>query len=124
MAKKNTTEEPIINETPIDDEDFFDDSPVIVEMTDEEGNVYHYAEELVIPIGDDNFAILVEIREHEHGEDCDCGDECDCEAGDVVIAKIVIDENGDEEYVEPTDEEFDKVNEVYEQIMYESEEDE
>ncbi len=118
MAKKNTTEEPVINETPIDDEDFFDDEPIIVEMTDEDGNVYHYAEELVIPIGDDNFAILVELHEHADGE------ECDCEEGDVVIAKIVIDENGEEEYVEPTDEEFDKVNEVYEQIMYEAEEDE
>ena len=127
MAKKNTTEEMI--ETPIiDEEDFDDEEGIIVEMSDEEGNVYYYSEEMVIPIGDDNFAILVEIpneeHHHAHGEGCDCGGDCDCGEGDVIIAKIIINEDGEEEYIEPTDEEFDKVQEVYDQILYESDEEE
>ena len=115
-----------------DNEEFFDeDEDIIVEMTDEEGNVYYYSEEMIIPVGDDRFAILVEVHEHEDGEEehehhchCgECGDECECGEGDVIIAKIVLNEDGEEEYIEPTDEEFEAVQNAYEQLMYEADED-
>ena len=89
---------------------------LIVEMTDEEGNVYLYEEEMIIPIDDKKFALLValpydteEDEGHHHDHGCDCG----CEEEDVIIAKIVTNEDGEEEYIEPTDEEFEMVRNAY-----------
>lgn len=99
-----------------------DDDPIVV-MTDEEGNEYYYAEEMIIPVGEDKFALLISIEneehEHEHHEHgCDCG----CEDADVIIAKIVVNEDGEEEYVEPTDEEFEAVQAAYDALMDDEEE--
>ena len=120
MAKKNQQEE------------FFDEEnleeDIIVEMTDDEGNVYYYSEEMIIPVGEERFAILVgvpdENEEHEHHH-CECGNEdCDCGDDDVIIAKIILNEDGEEEYIEPTDEEFEAVQDAYEKLMYEADEEE
>ena len=61
------------------DNEIMEDDELIVVMTDEEGNEYYYREELIIPVGDQRFALLVEIQE----EDCEegCGDGCDCGCG-------------------------------------------
>ena len=107
------------------EEDFMDED-VLVEMSDDEGNVYYYAEEMIIPVNGENFAILVAVHdedEDEHEHHCHChedGGECDCDDDEVIIAKIVLNADGEEEYVEPTDEEFDAVQEAYERLMYES----
>lgn len=111
--------EKILNEEEFDEE--FGD--VVVEMTDEEGNSYFYTEEMIIPVGNDKYALLVEVTEHDHEhcdhehkhdhEHCDCG----CDEGDVIIAKIVQDENGEDIYVEPTDEEFELVQKAYEELI-------
>ena len=97
------------------------DNDFLIEMTDDEGNVFHYVEEMIIPVDGENFALLVEVKdgEHVHGANCDCGCDCDCgcEDDDVIIAKIVVNENGEEEYIEPTDEEFEKVQEAYEKLL-------
>ena len=100
------------------DKEILDDD-ILVEMTDEDGNVFYYIEEMIIPVDGETFALLVEIKDedHEHGEGCDCG----CEEDDVIIAKIIINEDGQEEYVEPTDEEFEKVQEAYEKLLDEEE---
>ena len=94
----------------LDEEDF------VVEMTDENGNSYYYVEEMIIPVDGERYALLVAVdpdgEEHIHDEDCDC-----CDSDDVIIAKIILNENGEEEYIEPTDEEFEKVQEAYEQMM-------
>ena len=98
-------------------EEDFQDEDIVVEMTDEEGNVFYYSEEMIIPVGDENFALLVAIHddeeEHFHDEDCDCGDE-------VIIAKIILDEDGQEIYVEPTDEEFERVSKAYDELTGEN----
>ena len=98
-------------------EEFEDD--VLIEMTDEEGNVFYYVQEMIIPVDGENYALLVEVKddEHEHGAGCDCG----CEDDDVIIAKIVVNANGEEEYIEPTDAEFEKVQEAYERLLDEEE---
>ena len=102
------------------DEDF------LVEMTDEDGNVFYYVEEMIIPVDGVNFALLVEWHgdhdhcDHEHGDDCGCGCDCDCD-DDVIIAKIVPGADGQDEYVEPTDEEFEKVQAAYEKLLDEAE---
>ena len=97
-------------------EENFDDD-VLIEMTDEEGNVFYYVEEMIIPVGNEKFALLVEVKDDEHEEGCDCG----CCDDDVIIAKIVVNEDGQEEYVEPTDEEFERVQEAYEKLLDEEE---
>ena len=95
------------------------DDDFLVEMTDEEGNVFYYVEEMIIPVDGVNFALLVAVKdEHDHGADCDCG----CDDDDVIIAKIVMGADGQEEYVEPTDEEFDKVQAAYEKLLDEDDE--
>lgn len=97
------------------------DNDVLIEMTDEEGNVFYYVQEMIIPVGDENFAMLVEVKDDdEHEHDCECGCDCDCDDG-VIIAKIIINEDGEEEFIEPTDEEFERVQEAYEKILDEEE---
>lgn len=90
------------------------DDDFLIEMTDEDGNVFYYVEEMIIPVDGENFALLVEVTDDEHDDDCDCED-------DVIIAKIVTGEDGQDEYVEPTDEEFAKVQAAYERLLDEEE---
>ena len=109
------------NEEVFNAEEFADDD-IIVEMTDEDGKTYYYVEEMIIPVGKDKFALLVELKdedehEHKHGAGCDCG----CDDDDVIIAKIVTNDAGEDEYVEPTDAEFEAVQEAYEKLLDEAE---
>ena len=96
-----------------------EDEEQIIEMSDDEGNVYYYREEMVLPVDGKNFAFLVPL------DDCGCDDEeCSCHDAeeaeenepDVFIARIDFDENGEPIYVDPTEEEFDAVKAAYEQI--------
>lgn len=127
IVKESATVEVDVDEEDIDEENFNEEDfeDIIVEMQDEEGNSYYYVEQMVIPVGDERFALLVEVPdhdeeccgEHHHHEGCDCG----CEEGDVIIAKIVTDENGEDIYIEPTDEEFDAVQKAYDELIEEDE---
>jgi uncharacterized protein YrzB (UPF0473 family) len=97
------------------------DEELVVVMTDEEGNEYYYREEMIVPVGDKEYAILIPIEEEE---DCECHDAgCGCSEDevDVYIARIDTDENGEEIYVDPTDEEFEEVRKAYEELMVEEE---
>ncbi len=104
--------------------DEFLEDDVLIEMTDEDGNVFYYVEEMIIPVDGVNFALLVEWHgdhdhcDHEHGDGCGC--DCDCD-DDVIIAKIVTGADGQDEYIEPTDEEFEKVQAAYEKLLDEEE---
>lgn len=95
-----------------------DTEGTVVVITDEEGNEYNYVEEMVFDAGRDKDAILVSIDGdeececHEHDEECGCEEEVD-----VILAKIVKDENGEVEYIEPTDEEFEIAQQAYEELM-------
>lgn len=99
-----------------DDFDEFDEDSVVV-MTDEEGNEYYYREDMIIPVGDKRYAILIPIDIDDcEDESCDCHGHDDDEI-DVFIARIDVDENGEEVYVDPTDEEFEEVRKAYEELM-------
>jgi len=91
-----------------------EDQQAVIMVTDEQGNESYYLEEMVIPMDHKNFAMLTELgkdgEEPEDGED------------NVIIARIEFNENGDPIYLDPTDEEFEKVKAAYEQIMDELEE--
>ena len=101
--------------------DLEDDESIVV-MTDEEGNEYYYYEEMVIPIDGKNYAILVPMDIDEDECSCGCGESHDSavEDIDIFIARIDI-EDGEEVYVDPTDEEFEQVKTAYEEIMSEEE---
>lgn len=100
-----------------DDMEEFEEEPIVV-MTDEEGNEFYYREEVIIPVGDKRFAILVPIN---IDESCDCGESsCGCaedDETDVYIARIDVDESGEEIYVDPSDEEFEEVRQAYEELV-------
>lgn len=97
-----------------------EDEELVVVMTDEEGNEYYYREELIIPVGEDKFALLVGIHDDCEDEACECGCSCEDEE-DVFIAKIIVNEQGEEEYVDPTDEEFAAVEKAYNELIDEEE---
>ena len=104
-----------------DKENDVQDDGVVVVMTDDEGNEYYYEEEMIIPVGEEKYALLVGIHnedeDHEHSCGCGCG--CDDEDEDVLIAKIVMNDEGEEEYIEPTDEEFDAANSAFDELFSE-----
>lgn len=85
---------------------------IIVEFTDEEGNTYEYVQDCVVTVDGEDFACLISVDEIESGAD----------EVDIVISKIVQDANGEDEYIEPTDEEFAKVMEVYEEMEQDEDE--
>jgi uncharacterized protein YrzB (UPF0473 family) len=97
------------------------DEELVVVMTDEEGNEYYYREEVIIPVGEKNYAILIPIEIDEENEGgCEEGCSCCDEEVDVYIARIDTDENGEEIYVDPTDEEFEEVRKTYEELVSET----
>ncbi len=108
-----------------DKENDVQDDGVVVVMTDDEGNEYYYEEEMIIPVGEEKYALLVGIHneddEHDEHEHCGCGCGCEDEDEDVLIAKIVKNDEGEEEYIEPTDEEFEAVQKAYDALVEESE---
>lgn len=104
-----------------------EDDEIIVVMTDDEGNEYYYRQEMILPVNGENFALLVptasdeEVEQnHEHGDGCGCGCEDEDEA---FFAKIVPGEDGEDEYIEPTDEEFDAVCAAYDALVDEEDKD-
>lgn len=99
--------------------------PVIV-VTDEEGNEEYYIEEEVFSVGEDKYAILVPMGQCGGCDDAECGD-CTLDASEddedeAIIAKIILDENGEEVYCEPSDEEFELARQAYDKLLEEEEE--
>lgn len=102
--------------------EMMDEEEQIVVMSDDEGNEYYYREEMIIPLGDKNFSLLVPIDECEcDEEECECHDE-ESDEPDVFIARIDFDEEGEAVYLDPTEEEFEAVKEAYEKMLSSSEE--
>ena len=80
------------------------ETPVIVSITDTEGNVRDYVQDTVIPFAGEQFAVLVSIPEREDSE----------EEPEILLAKITEGEDGEAEYIPQTDEEYDAVADIYE----------
>ena len=78
-------------------------------------------EELILQVNGEKYALLVptvsdeeaEEGEHHHEDGCGCEDEEDA----AFFAKIVLDENGEEAYIELTDEEFEAVCAAYDELL-------
>ncbi len=78
----------------------------VVTMTDPDGNETEFAEDVVIPYDGKQFAALVRIPMSEADE----------EEPDIILARMETDETGEIAYVPPTDEEFDAVSQIYENM--------
>ncbi len=78
----------------------------VVTMTDSEGNETEFVEDVVIPYAGKQFAALVRIPASAEDE----------EEPDIILARMETDESGEIAYVPPTDEEFDAVSEIYENM--------
>ena len=104
-------------------EDMMNEDDIVVVMTDEAGNEYYYREEMIIPVEDEKYALLVGIHDEaeEHAHTCGCGWEDGGE--EVMVAQIVWEGDGEDEYVEPTDEEFEAVQQAYNALVDEAEKD-
>ena len=105
-------------------EEQMEDDEVIVVMTDDEGNEYYYAQELILQVDGDKYALLVPTCADDEEEDCHCHEHEheDDDEDAAFFAKIVLDESGEEEYITPTDEEFEAVVAAYEALMEEEDE--
>ena len=110
-------------EMPMNEEQLGDDE-IIVVMTDNEGNEYYYVQELILEVQGDKYALLVPTCEEDDEEGhCHCHDHNHEEDDEdsAFFAKMVLDESGEEAYIEPTDEEFEAVLAAYEALMDEEE---
>lgn len=79
------------------------EEPIVITITGPDGDERDYAQDVVIPFAGKEFAVLVSIPESDG----------DTEEPDIILARIDKDENGELEYVPPTDEEYDAVADIY-----------
>ncbi len=93
------------------------DEDVVVVIEGENGAESYYREEMIIPVGDSRFAVLVSLSASSEEDLADAEEE-----DEAIIAKIVTDENGEDIYVDPSDEEFEAVRSAYD-LLDESGED-
>lgn len=85
----------------------------IVEIIDNEGNKTYFIEEMLLPVGDKTFSILVEAKADEDVEDEEDEEE------NVIVAKVEFDKDGEPMYLDPTDEEYEQFKAAYEQMLEE-----
>ncbi len=78
----------------------------VVTLTAPDGTETEFAEDVIIPFNGKQFAALVEIPQSAEDES----------EPDIILARMETDENGEISYVPPTDEEFEAVAEIYENM--------
>lgn len=93
-------------------EDMLEEVEVIT-VTGDDGQEEYYAEDVTIEYAGKQFAVLVPYSEEEE----------DAVDGDAIIARLD-EEAGETVYVAPTDEEFEAVVKIYDQIIAEEDEEE
>ena len=111
------------------------------EFTDDDGQDHCFVVESKFKVGKDDYVALLEVdpaifeeekeecscgpdhvHEHVHEEECGCGhdhdraEEDEEEEPNIILAKIVTDENGEVDIQVPTDAEFEKALKVYEAL--------
>ena len=108
------------------------------EFTDDDGQDHCFVVESRFKVGKDDFVALLEVdpaifseeeedegghdhvHVHVHDEECSCGhdhaEEDEDEEPNIILAKIVTDENGEVDIQVPTDEEFEKARIAYEAL--------
>ena len=107
-----------------------DEEGIVIEFMDEEtGEKFYFEQEMVLEVNGERYALLVEITDDECGDhECDCGcghdhdhdhdheDEDEDIEYNIRFAKLVKNADGEDEYVEPTDEEFAAAVKAYDEL--------
>ena len=93
------------------------------EFTDEEGQDHCFVVESRFKVGKDDYVALLEVDPsifEEEDEECSCGhdhaEKDEEEEPNIILAKVVTDENGEVDIQVPTDAEFEKALKVYEAL--------
>ncbi len=105
------------------------------EFTDDDGQEHCFVVESKFKVGNDDYVALLEVDpsifaeeeeecscgcEHDYAENCcdghDHDEEDDEEDTNIILAKVVTDENGEVDIQVPSDEEFEKAKQVYENL--------
>lgn len=83
----------------------------VVVVDDGEGNETYYEEEVVIAHDGKNFAVLVSLPP----EECEPG--CKCHEEPTIIIARIDREDGEDVYVAPTEDEYEAVVQLYEEMQ-------
>lgn len=94
-----------------------EEEPIYIEMYDDKDNLLLFERENVFTVDGKQFAVLVQryLDEEDVPED---------EEETVVVARMDFDKEGEEEYFDPTDEEYAAFMEYYEKMTAEWDEEE
>lgn len=110
---------------------------VVVVFRGEDGEELYFVEEEVFSVGDNTYAVLTSVVAEGEAQGCGCGhnkhehegckhfhehhpEYIDDAESEAIIAKIVEGDNGELEYIEPTDEEFEIALEAFEHLLEDS----
>lgn len=98
------------NDEIFEDEDF----PVLV-LVDDEGQEHEFELLAELEIENQNYRVLIPLDEED--EECECGSE-ECEDAEVVILKVIYDEEGNEFLSDiEDDEEWEKVADAWQELV-------
>jgi uncharacterized protein YrzB (UPF0473 family) len=96
------------NDEIFDDEDF----PVLV-LVDDEGEEHEFELLAELEIENQNYRVLIPLDEEDDGCDCE-----ECEDAEVVILKVVYDDDGNEFLSDiEDDEEWEKVADAWQELV-------
>ncbi|MCI5836574.1 MAG: DUF1292 domain-containing protein [Veillonellaceae bacterium] len=86
-----------------------DEEVVIVQIEGPDGSEEFFAQDIIIPHDGKEFAVLVALPQEDEVAD-------DFEP-DIILARLDMGEDGEVEYVSPTEEEFEAVEKIYDDMF-------
>lgn len=89
-----------------------DEEVTFVTFTDEQGDTYEYYVEETFLSGDTKYAVLVAVPDET--------DDAPAEEDEAFLAKIVVNDQGEEEFLDLEDEEFDEARKAYDALFEEN----
>lgn len=96
------------------DMDMMGDEQLLV-LTDEEGKEHHTVVVDQFSVGEKDYVVLLPINPEGCDDDCECSF-CTGEE-EAFLLKVITNEQGEEEYVEPTEEEFAEAEAAYAELQ-------
>ena len=91
-----------------------DDEQLLV-LTDEEGKEHPTVVVDQFSVGENDYVVLLPINPEGCDDDCECSF-CSGEE-EAFLLKVITNEQGEEEYVEPTEEEFAEAEAAYAELQ-------
>lgn len=101
-----------------EDMNFMEDEQLLV-LTDEEGKDHHTVIVDQFTVNEKDYVVLLPINPEGCDDNCECSF-CTGEE-EAFLLKVITNEQGEEEYVEPTEEEFDEAEAAYDELQKDEE---